>query len=107
MDQNPPPADSEEVLKRLGTSPESAARLARKAEDAEQILGIHGVSVTAGKTVRPAGAAARAEVEKQFRVHDTPTRADRLHRTVELPKAVSVDKAALFNRLFGRRGSDS
>ncbi|HKI37453.1 MAG TPA: hypothetical protein VKA46_36700 [Gemmataceae bacterium] len=91
-----------EVLKRLGTSRESAARLGRKAAEAEQAIGIHGVSTTAGIPTAPASAASRADVEKRFRVHDTPSRADPLHRTVELPKPVTQEVADLFNRLFGR-----
>ena len=93
---------SEEILKRLGTSPESAARLGRKAAEAEQALGVHGVSTTAGSTTAPASAAARADVEQHFRVHETPTRRDPLHRTVELPKPVTPEVADQFNRLFGR-----
>jgi len=92
----------EEILKRLGTSRESAVRLARKAADAERVLGIHGVSVTAGVPRGPASTASRRSVEEHFRVHDTPTRSDPLHRTVELPKPVTQDVAELFNRLFGR-----
>src|SRR5690349_14890746 len=91
-----------EVLKRLGTPRESAARLARKAAEAERFLGIHGVSTTAGIPSAPASSAARADVEQHFRVHDTPTRADPFHRTVELPKPVTPEAADLFNRLFGR-----
>jgi hypothetical protein len=37
-----------------------------------------------------------------FRVHDTPTRRDTLHRTVELPMPVTAEAAEEFNRLFGR-----
>lgn len=92
----------DEVLKRLGTSRESAARLARKAAAAEAALGIHGVSVTAGAATGPASSASRKAVERHFRVHDTPTRADPLHRTIELPKPVTPEAAALFNQLFGR-----
>jgi hypothetical protein len=92
----------EEILKRLGTSRESAARLARKAAEAEQVLGIHGVSVTAGTAQGDVSAAARADVERSFPVHDTPTRADRLHRTVELPTPVTQEVADQFNQLFGR-----
>jgi hypothetical protein len=91
-----------EILKRLGTSRESAARLGRKAAEAERVLGIHGVSVTAGTAVGPARAAARKDVGRHFRVHDTPTQADPLHRTVELPKPVTPQVADTFNRLFGR-----
>jgi hypothetical protein len=92
----------EEVLKRFGTTRESAARLARKAAEAEAALGIHGVSVTAGPVRIPASAAARADVEQHFRVHDTPTRADPRHRTVELPKPVTQEVADRFNQVFGR-----
>jgi hypothetical protein len=95
-------AGSEELLKRLGTSRESAARLARKAAESESALGIHGVSVTVGAAIGPASAAFRKTVQQHFRVHDTPTRADPLHRTVELPKPVTAEVAALFNQIFGR-----
>jgi hypothetical protein len=93
---------AEEQLKRFGTDPESAERLAEQAAAAEKFLGIHGVSTTARDTNAPAGVAPRPEVEKHFRVHDTPTRRDRLHRTVELPKPVTPEVAELFNRVFGR-----
>jgi hypothetical protein len=92
-----------EILHRLGTSRESAARLARKAAMAEAVLGNHGVSVSAGTPVAPASAALRSNVEQCFHVHHTPTRADPLHRTVELPKPVTAEAAAVFNQLFGRR----
>jgi hypothetical protein len=91
-----------EVLKRLGLSRESAVRLGRKAAEAEAVIGIHGVSVTAGLEIRPHVRALRARVEEVFRVHDTPTRHDRLHRTVELPKPVTSEIADQFNRVFGR-----
>ena len=95
-------AVDEENLKRVGTSRESAARLARKAAEAEAALGVHGVSVTAGAAKGPASVVSRKAVEQHFRVHDTPTRADPLHRTVELPKPVTVEIATLFNQVFGR-----
>jgi hypothetical protein len=95
-------AGGEELLKRLGISRESAARLARKAAEAEAALGVHGVSVTAGAAMGPASAASRKAVQQHFRVHDTPTRADPLHRTVELPKPVTAEVAAFFNQIFGR-----
>jgi hypothetical protein len=91
-----------EVLSRLGRSRESAARLARKAAEAEEAIGIHGVSTTAGPPGGPASQAARSSVEQHFPVHNTPTRADPLHRTVELPKPVTEAAADLFNRIFGR-----
>jgi hypothetical protein len=91
-----------ELLKRLGTTRESAARLARKAEEAERAIGIHGVSVTAGVAIGPASTADRNDVEQFFPVHETPTRTDPRHRTVELPKPVTQDVTDQFNQLFGR-----
>jgi hypothetical protein len=91
-----------EILKRFGAEPESAERLAAHSTAAEAVLGIHGVSVTARETTAPAGRARRADVEQVFRVDDTPSRRDPLHRTVELPKPVTPDVADTFNRLFGR-----
>lgn len=75
----------DEVLKRFGTDPESTEKLAGDAAKAEAILGIHGVSATARPTSAPAGEAIRADIEALFPVHDTPSRRDPLHRTVELP----------------------
>ena len=92
----------DETLSRLGTSTESAARLGRKAAEAEAKIGIHGVSTTAGTPTGPASSASRSAVEGQFRVHNTGTRADTLHRTVELPKPVTQAIADAFNKLFGR-----
>ncbi len=92
----------DEVLKRFGLAPESAERLAEQAAAAAAVLGVHGVSVTARDTAAPAGVAPRAAVEARFRVRDTPSRRDPLHRTVELPKPVTPAVAAEFNRLFGR-----
>jgi hypothetical protein len=96
------PAPADEILKRFGTVAESAERLAAQAAIAHTVLGIHGVSVTARETPAPAGRANRADVERMFRVHDTPTRRDPLHRTVELPMPVTAEAAEEFNRLFGR-----
>jgi hypothetical protein len=93
---------AEEVLKRFGTEPETAEKLASAAAHAIGVLGIHGVSVTARDTTAPAGRARRSDVEQHFRVHDTPSRRDPLHRTVELPQPVTAEVAERFNRLFGR-----
>lgn len=92
----------DELLKRFGLTPESADRLAEQAAAAEAALGVHGVSVTARATNAPAAAAPRSAVEARFRVHDTPSRRDPLHRTVELPRPVTPEVADEFNRLFGR-----
>jgi hypothetical protein len=90
------------ILTRLGTSRASAARLARKAAEAEAVIGMHGVSVTAGPETREHSRALRLAVAAQFRIHDTPTRRDPLHRTVELPKPVAQHVVDRFNRVFGR-----
>jgi RHS repeat-associated protein len=95
-------AAGNEILSRFGTGRESAARLARKAAAAEGHIGIHGVSVTAGPAKGNVSTASRASVEQWFTVHDTPTRADPLHRTVELPKPITERIAETFNRTFGR-----
>jgi hypothetical protein len=99
---NAPIKEADEVLSRLGTSRESASRLGRKAEEAEKVIGIHGVSVSGATPTSPASQAARKKIEEQFRVHDTPTRNDPLHKTVELPKPVTQAVADLFNSIFGR-----
>jgi RHS repeat-associated protein len=91
-----------EVLSRLGRSRESVGRLGRKAAEAEESIGIHGVSTTAGPPRGAASRASRGSVESQFKVHNTPTRSDPLHRTVELPKPVTQTVADAFNRVFGR-----
>jgi hypothetical protein len=104
-DESLEPTDSPgatETLFRFGTSYESAARLGRKAAEAEAILGIHGVSVSAAVPRGTASAASRSAVEEHCPVRDTPTRADALHRTVELPKPVTREVADLFNGRFGR-----
>jgi Domain of unknown function (DUF4157) len=96
-------AAADQILKRLGTDRESASRLARKAAEAEAQIGIHGVSVTAGPETRPHSEALRsAIVAAGFPVRDTPTRNDPEHKTVVLPKPVTQDDAARFNKVFGR-----
>jgi RHS repeat-associated protein len=96
------PGGEGETLTRLGTSTESASRLARKAAEAEEKIGIHGVSATAAKVEGEVSRAARGQVERVFNVHNTPTHADQLHRTIELPKPVTKAVADMFNKLFGR-----
>ena len=93
---------ADELLKRFGTDPESAERLAAQAAAAQAVLGIHGVSVSARDTSAPCDSAPRAVVQTAFPVHDTPSRRDPLHRTVELPVPVTPEVAERFNRLFGR-----
>lgn len=92
----------DELLKRFGTDPESAERLAAQAAAAQAVLGIHGVYVSARDTSAPCGLAPRAVVQTAFPVHDTPSRRDPLHRTVGFPVPVTAEVAERFNRLFGR-----
>jgi|SRR5262245_28484961 len=92
---------SDEALTRFGSAPETAKELTDQAARAESVIGIHGVSVTARPTIAPGGRARRADVEPHFLVHNTPTRRDKLHRTVELPQPVTEEVAERFNRLFG------
>lgn len=97
-----PATAADEILHRAPDSRESASRLARKAEEAEQDarVGLHGVSAFNRPLDRPASQAARSAVEREFRVVNTlgPT-----HRTIVLPKPVTAAVAATFNRVFGRR----
>jgi hypothetical protein len=90
----------DEILTRFGDALESAEKLAADSARAEEVIGIHGVSVTARKPRRPAPSAARSQVEQHFPVHNTGS--DPLHRTVELPKPVTEEVTQLFNQLFGR-----
>jgi RHS repeat-associated protein len=93
----------EEILTRFGTSRESVARLARKAAETEAVNGIHGVSVTArGVESTEVSKATRSAVEKEFKVHDTPSKTDTLHRDIELPKPVTEKVRDAFNAIFGR-----
>ena len=100
---NVPCTGSGETLSRRGTDRESVRRLTIKAAEAEEGIGIHGVSVTAGEPIGPASQAAREAVEAEFPVHNTKSTRDPLHRTVELPKPVTADVARTFNKVFGRK----
>jgi hypothetical protein len=73
-------------------------------EAKKSTIGIHGVSVSAAEPAadEEVSTAERDNVEAVFRVHNTPTRADPLHRTIELPEPVTTDVSDEFNRLFGR-----
>lgn len=106
----PAPPQPDEQLKRFGLEPETAAELAEQAAAAEvhPRIRTHGVSVTA-RSVPPhrtdVCVANRSDVEKHFRVRNTGTTRDPLHRTVELEKPVTTAAAELFNRVFGREGT--
>lgn len=96
-----------QTLVRFGTEFEPADVLENLAHRAQDQLGIHGVSVVAidRVTVRtPASFASRLDVEASgFPVHDTPTRRNPHHKTVELPHPVTVKVAERFNQVFGRQ----
>lgn len=100
---SPDPSFFGEMLKRLGKKRETLNKLTQRAKEAERVLRIHGVSVTAGEEEREHSWARRSDVEKHFRVHDTPTMKNPLHRTVELPKPVTQEIVDRFNDLFGRK----
>jgi hypothetical protein len=91
---------NDEVLKRFGTETESIERITELCAMSLRILCIHGLSVTARDSDAPARTALRSDVEKVFRIHDTPSRRDSLHRTVELPQPITDDVVAEFARLF-------
>ncbi len=93
------------VIYRKGDSPETATRLERRATEAENSnIGIHGVS---GSTTKPDVACSSATCgqleDAGFKVHDTPTRNDPNHVTIELPKPVKPDDAKKFNDTLGRK----
>jgi RHS repeat-associated protein len=92
-------AKTEEILFRQGLSKESVARLSRLAAEAEEKLGVHGVSTWNRIVEGDLSKAARAAVEKAFKVKNTGPPG---HRTVILPKPVTQAVADAFNRLFGR-----
>jgi hypothetical protein len=100
--------EGSEVLYRIGTEAESAEKLAADAARAARSkigvrkISIHGVSASADPR-EGASQALRRLIEEHFPVHETPTRANPLHRTIELPNPVTPQDAELFNLLFGRQ----
>jgi len=98
-----PAKDASQIVFRMGEDKESASRLGRKALEAEQAIGIHGVS---GSTARPnvpcsSGTCANLEAAG-FKVIPTPTRSDPYHVTIELPSPVTPEVAKRFNNALGR-----
>ena len=96
----------ETVVYRLGDAKESAARLARKSGEAEDAGLPHGVSVSTTKPPAgiPCSSASCTTLEASgMKVHDTPTRNDPNHHTVELPKPVTPEIARAFNGAFDRK----
>jgi hypothetical protein len=95
----------DDVIYRLGDSSESATRLGRKSQEAEEALGVHGVS---GSTTRPptgtpcSSATCSALEAAGLPVHRTPSRRDPGHVTIELPNPVTREAADAFNEVFGR-----
>lgn len=66
-------------------------------------MGRHGVSVSANDFGDNRVYQRRSVVEQSFKVHDTPTRNDPVHRTGELPKPFTRDDANRFNQVFCRQ----
>ncbi|HEX2692503.1 MAG TPA: RHS repeat-associated core domain-containing protein [Gemmatimonadaceae bacterium] len=97
-------------LYRAARGAESATRLGKQAADAEAAGLPHGISVTANaekfRNPEEAGPGATlAEIEEQFQVKATPSRADPTHHTVVLPKPVTSADATKVNNLFREKGS--
>jgi RHS repeat-associated protein len=91
-----------ETLYRFGERRLTPDELDAQAKAAQRGGVPHGVSATARPPRRPgAPNAPRSEVERYFPVHDTPSRKNPLHRTVELPDPVTQRDADLFHDLFG------
>ena len=101
----PATAAGDDVIYRLGDRTESPSRLSRKSAEAEEALGVHGVS---GSTTRPSpgtpcsSASCSALEAAGFPVHRTPSRRDPGHVTIELPNPVTKEVADTFNEVFGR-----
>jgi hypothetical protein len=95
--------NANETLYRQGLDRESVNRLSKKSAEAEEKIGIHGISVSARPTNIPSVSANRQDIEEHFIVHDTPSGSDSLHKTIELPKPITDTVAKLFNSLFGRK----
>ena len=88
---------------RQGTSKESPTRLNRKAQEAENSdIGIHGVSGSTTKTPGCSSASCSDLEAAGFKVHKTPTRRDKNHVTIELPKPITKSDAIDFNNVLGR-----
>ena len=101
---------ADELIYRGGTTKESAGRLQRLSEEslANPTEQVFGVSATRDPTkLSMFGDAVcsqrRSVIEQHFPVHNTPSRRDPLHVTIELPNPVTPEAAKLFNQLFGRR----
>jgi RHS repeat-associated protein len=107
----------DELLVRRGRDPESATRLGKQAHEAEcsgcATNGVeygHGVSVTSpasnarlSNDPSDASMATRQAFEDAgFPVRYTPTKKDRNHHTVQLPKPVTPTDAIKFNNVLGR-----
>jgi hypothetical protein len=98
------PNGGDSTIFRQGTSRESPTRLNRKAQEAENSnIGIHGVSGSRTQTPGCSSASCSDLENAGFKVHDTPTRRDPNHVTIELPKPVTKDDAKLFNEVLGRQ----
>lgn len=90
-----------ERIFRRGTRVESAARLERKAGEAEAAGFPHGVSGSTSDLGPNASSASRADLEaNDFPV--TQTGSNPNHVTIELPDPVTPQDAQRFNECFGR-----
>ena len=94
---------AEDLIYRMGTSKESKTRLGKKSQEAEDLIGNHGVSGSRTKPDVPCSSASCSSLEEAgFKVTPTPTRSDPDHVTIEMPKPVTQEVADKFNSIFGR-----
>ncbi|GAA1392376.1 hypothetical protein GCM10009639_23890 [Kitasatospora putterlickiae] len=101
----------EDVFVRRGTSWESTGRLERMASEAEATGRLpYGVSVTVpesnealSRNPADASTATKGAIVAHFELRYTPTKADKMHHTVVLPKPVQAEAQGAFNRAFGRK----
>ena len=96
---------------RRGTDRESVSRLKKQAQAAEDTgrfpHGVSGTSPASNKKLSsdPADSVSttrQALEDAGIPVHDTPTRNDPDHMTIELPKPITTEVRDAFNTIFGR-----
>jgi len=96
----PPKNQDQEVFYRFGFKYESADALEAQSQQAQDVLGVHGVSVST-RANYPAPFATRAEIETKFRLIKTGN--NQFHYTVLLPTPVTDADALAFNTIFKRK----
>lgn len=96
----PPKNQDQELFYRYGFKYENADSLEAQSQQAQDFLGVHGVSVMT-QAKYPAPFATRAEIETKFRLEKTTN--NPFHYTVVLPTPVTASDALAFNTIFKRK----